>query len=85
MFEAWNRREPFKNLSEPNKEFERLTNRGALEDMDDDQLAFFLDKMQTDAYENGFRDHCIADYPSSWNEWISWLNSPSNEDGDGDG
>lgn len=49
------------------------TNGDFIRSMSDEELAEFIDAVQSDAYEHGVNETAINDYPNSYGEWAEWL------------
>ena len=49
------------------------TNADAIRDMTDEELAKWLNHMQTDAYNRGMLEDRIINYPNNYSTWLDWL------------
>jgi hypothetical protein len=51
----------------------KTTNADRIRAMTDEELAKWLNHMQTDAYNRGMLEDWIFGYPNNYDNWIEWL------------
>lgn len=63
-----------------NEEPKHVTNADSLRAMSDEELAKYLDSMQSLAYHNGVDVEPIRFYPNNYGAWLDWLRQEAGQD-----
>jgi hypothetical protein len=57
-----------------------MTHADRIRAMTDEELAKWLNHMQTDAYNRGMLEDWIFGYPNNYDNWLDWLKQEAKDD-----